>query len=119
VDSGRPAPLRTALERTAALPMGPPQARFSVLVNRRTDAEGVLLEVRTEDRPGLFARIVGATLGAGARIDWVVVRTRGAAVEDVFALSGPGAVLSTAAQVEALLPTRDPSTPSGDRADTL
>ena len=119
VDSGLPAPLRTALERTAALPMGPPQARSSVLVNRRTDAEGVLLEVRTEDRPGLFARIVGATLGAGARIDWVVVRTRGAAVEDVFALSGPGAVLSTAAQVEALLPTRDPSTPSGDRADTL
>ena len=119
IDSGLPAALRTALERSADLPIGPPQARSSVLVTRRTDAEGILLEVRTEDRPGLFARVVAAILGAGARIDWVVVRTRGAAVEDVFALSGPGAVLSTAAEVEALLPTRDPATPAGGRADTL
>ena len=40
-------------------------------------------------------------------------------VEDVFALSGPGAVLSTAGQVEALLPRRDPTTPAVAHADTL
>jgi len=62
---------------------------------------------------------VAAIIEAGARIDWVVVRTRGAAVEDVFAISGPGAVLSTAGQVEALLPRRDPTTPAVALADTL
>mgnify|MGYP002654109407 FL=1 len=78
-----------------------------------------MMEVRAEDRPGLFARIVSAILQTGARIDWVVVRTRGAAVEDVFALSGPGAVLSTAGQVESLLPGHEPATPVVARADTL
>lgn len=75
--------------------------------------------MRAEDRPGLFAKVIASILGKGARIDWVVVRTRGAAVEDVFALSGPGAVLSTATEVESLLPRRDPATPGVGRADTL
>ncbi|UVE95652.1 [protein-PII] uridylyltransferase [Dietzia sp. B32] len=119
IDSGLPSPLRAALSRGATLPIGPPQARSSVLISHRTDADGVLMEVRSEDRPGLFARVVTAIIDAGARIDWVVVRTRGAAVEDVFALSGPGAVLSTAGEVEALLPRRDPTTPAGAHADTL
>ncbi|MVZ89295.1 UTP--GlnB (protein PII) uridylyltransferase GlnD [Dietzia kunjamensis] len=119
IDSGLPGPLRAALSRGAALAIGPPQARSSVLISHRTDADGVLMEVRSEDRPGLFARVVAAIIEAGARIDWVVVRTRGAAVEDVFALSGPGAVLSTAGQVEALLPRRDPTTPAVAHADTL
>lgn len=119
VDSGLPGPLRAALERSASHPVGPPLARSSVLVDRRADADGILLEVRAEDRPGLFATVVAAILGTGARIDWVLVRTRGAAVEDVFALSGPGAVLSTASEVEALLPQRDPAAPIGGRADTL
>ncbi|MBB1008337.1 hypothetical protein G6010_01715, partial [Dietzia sp. SLG510A3-3B2-2] len=119
IDSGLPGPLRAALSRGAALAIGPPQARSSVLISHRTDADGVLMEVRSEDRPGLFARVVAAIIEAGARIDWVVVRTRGAAVEDVFALSGPGAVLSTAGQVEALLPRRDPTTPAEAHADTL
>lgn len=119
VDSGVSASLQAAVERNAARLIGPPQARSSVLVTGRTDAEGILLEVRAEDRPGLFAKVIAAILGAGARIDWVVVRTRGAAVEDVFALSGPGAVLATATEVEALLPRRDPATPTGGRPDTL
>ena len=119
IDSGLPAPLRAALERSLAHPVGPAQARSSVLVTRRTDADGILLEVRSEDRPGLFARIVAAIVNTGAKIDWVVVRTRGAAVEDVFALSGPGAVLGTAAEVESLLPRPDPATPIGGRGDTL
>lgn len=119
VDSGVAASLRAALARNASRMIGPPQARSSVLVNRRTDAEGILLEVRAEDRPGLFAKVIAAILAKGARIDWVVVRTRGAAVEDVFALSGPGAVLSTATEVESLLPRRDPATPGVGRADTL
>lgn len=119
VDSGVPASLQAAMERNSVRLIGPPQARSSVLVTGRTDAGGILLEVRTEDRPGLFARIIAAILGAGAKIDWVVVRTRGAAVEDVFALSGPGAVLATATEVEALLPRRDPAAPTGGRPDTL
>ena len=119
VDSGLPETLRAALERGASVPVGPPLARSSVLVDRRSDTDGILLDVRAEDRPGLFATIVQAILGTGARIDWVLVRTRGAAVEDVFALSGPGAVLGTAAQVEALLPRRDPTTPVDGRPDTL
>lgn len=119
IDSGLPAPLRAALARGEALPIGSPQAESSVLISVRTDADGVLMEVRSEDRAGLFARVVSAIVEAGARIDWVVVRTRGAAVEDVFALSGPGAVPSTAGEVESLLPRRDPTTPVGARADTL
>ncbi|MDV8000466.1 [protein-PII] uridylyltransferase [Rhodococcus sp. IEGM 1408] len=119
VDSGLSAQLRAALERSIAHPLGPAQARSSVLVTRRSDADGILLEVRSEDRPGLFARIVAAIVNTGARIDWVVVRTRGAAVEDVFALSGPGAVLGTATEVESLLPRPDPATPLGGHADTL
>ena len=73
-----------------------------VLVSPRSDADGLLLEVRTEDRPGLLGAVVAAVTAAGARVDWVVVRTRGAAVEDVFALSGPGATLGLARRVEAL-----------------
>ncbi|MGN0101663.1 MAG: [protein-PII] uridylyltransferase [Dietzia sp.] len=119
IDAGLPASLRSALARGESLPIGPPRARSSVLVGHRSDADGVLMEVRAEDRPGLFARIVSAILQTGARIDWVVVRTRGAAVEDVFALSGPGAVLSTAGQVESLLPGAEPATPVVAHADTL
>ncbi|AWH92274.1 [protein-PII] uridylyltransferase [Dietzia lutea] len=119
IDAGLPGSLRAALARGEALPIGPPRARSSVLVGHRSDADGVMMEVRAEDRPGLFARIVSAILQTGARIDWVVVRTRGAAVEDVFALSGPGAVLSTAGQVESLLPGHQPATPVVARADTL
>ena len=119
IDAGLPGSLRAALARGEAVPIGPPRARSSVLVGHRSDADGVMMEVRAEDRPGLFARIVSAILQTGARIDWVVVRTRGAAVEDVFALSGPGAVLSTAGQVESLLPGHEPATPVVARADTL
>lgn len=119
VDHGLPASLRSALERGQQPQLGPARARSSVAVSNRDDAQGVMLEVRAEDRPGLFARIVAAVLTAGARIDWVVVRTRGLAVEDVFALSGPGAVLATARQIEPLLPGSGPATPSGAHADTL
>lgn len=119
MDHGLPPALRNALERGPQPGMGPARARSSVVVSDRDDAQGVMLEVRAEDRPGLFARIVDAILTAGARIDWVVVRTRGLAVEDVFALSGPGAVLATAREIERLLPGSGPATPPGARADTL
>lgn len=119
VDGGLPAPLRAALDRGAATPLAPPRARPSVLVTRRPDTDGIVLEVRAEDRPGQFARIVSAILLTGARIDWVVVRTRGVAVEGVFALSGPRATPDVAAEVEALLPRADPTTPIGGGADTL
>ena len=99
VDSGLPAAMRNALRRTPAHPAG--VAEVSVLVGPRPDADGILLEVRARDRPGLLAAIVSSILGAGATIDWARVRTRGAAVVDVFALSGPGAVPETAAVVEA------------------
>ena len=118
-DSGLPHALRIASERVPEPRIGPPRAASSVVVSTRDDADGVLLEVRAEDRPGLFSRIVAAVLAAGARIDWVVVRTRGLAVEDVFALSGPGAVLATAREIESLLPRDDPATPTEARADTL
>ncbi|MFB9260146.1 [protein-PII] uridylyltransferase [Dietzia aerolata] len=101
IDSGLPGPMRAALAR--ATEHHPGDTPVSVLVSARSDGDGVILEVRARDRPGLLAQIVTAVLGAGARIDWVVVRTRGSAVEDAFALSGPGAVLSTAAVVEAAL----------------
>lgn len=119
VDHGLPPALRNALERGHQPRMGPARARSSVVVSNRDDAQGVMLEVRAEDRPGLFARIAAAIVTAGARIDWVIVRTRGLAVEDVFALSGPGAVLATAREIESLLPGSGPATPSGARADTL
>lgn len=112
VDDRLPTPLRTTLERRVAEAPEFAQAPPSVLVGPRTDGEGTLLEVRTEDRPGLLARIVAAVTNAGARIDWVVVRTRGAAVEDVFALSGACAALGLAREVESLLPRREPATPS-------
>ena len=107
VDGGLPAAMRNALGRLSAGPDD--RTRVSVLVNPRTDAQGVVLEVRARDHPGLLATIVSAILGTGARIDWARVRTRGSAVEDVFALSGPGAVLSTAAVVEAALHRRGPA----------
>lgn len=112
VDGGLPAPLRAALDRRVAEAPEYAQAPPSVLVGQRSDGDGVLVEVRTEDRPGLLGRIVAAVTAAGARVDWVVVRTRGAAVEDVFALSGPGATLGLARRVEALLPAGEPATPT-------
>lgn len=119
LDSGLPGSLRAALARVEATPRVAPRARPTVVTRPRDDARGVLMEVRADDRPGLFARIVHSILRADAGIDWVVVRTRGAAVEDLFALSGPGAVGSTAGRVESLLPGYDPATPSGTHADTL
>ena len=104
VDGGLPISMRRAL---STAPVGPgAHTSVSVLVSPRTDAPGVILEVRARDHPGLLATIVAAILGAGAGIDWARVRTRGSAVEDVFALSGPGAVLGTAAVVEAALDDR-------------
>lgn len=101
VDAGLPAPARTALARTP----GPPatDARAAVLVGPRADGDGVVLEVRARDHPGLLATIITAVHGTGARIDWARIRTRGAVVEDVFALSGPGAVPGTAGVVDAAL----------------
>lgn len=110
VDSGLPAPMRHALTRAAGHEPTDTTARVSALVSPRTDDRGVLLEVRAQDRPGLLATIVSAILGADAKIDWVLVRTRGAAVEDVFALSGPGAALTTAAAVESALLRTGPAT---------
>lgn len=101
IDSGLPSTMRYALGRAPA--HEPPDTPVSVIVSPRTDGDGVILEVRARDRAGLLATIVTSLLGAGARIDWVLVRTRGSAVEDAFALSGPGAVLGTAALVEAAL----------------
>lgn len=101
VDGGLPAAMRRAPARASA--GRDDRTRVSVLVNPRTDAQGVILEVRALDHPGLLATIVSAILGVGAGIDWARVRTRGSAVEDVFALSGPGAVRATAAVVEAAL----------------
>ncbi|MFL0578495.1 [protein-PII] uridylyltransferase [Dietzia sp. 179-F 9C3 NHS] len=112
IDGGLPGPLRTALDRRMAAAPGYAQAPPSVLVSPRSDADGLLFEVRTEDRPGLLGAVVAAVTAAGARVDWVVVRTRGAAVEDVFALSGPGATLGLARLVEALLPAGEPATPT-------
>jgi [protein-PII] uridylyltransferase len=103
VDSGLPASMRHALARTSSHTRPADGARVSALVSPRSDGPGVLLEVRAQDRPGLLATIVSALLGADAKIDWVLVRTRGSAVEDVFALSGPGAALRTAAVVESAL----------------
>lgn len=101
VDGGLPAAMRSALSRPSARPDH--RSRVSVIVSPRTDAQGMILEIRARDQPGLLATIVSAILGAGAGIDWARVRTRGSAVEDMFALSGPGAVLGTAAAVEAAL----------------
>lgn len=101
IDSGLPSTMRDALGRTPA--HRPPDVPVSVIVSPRSDGDGLILEVRARDRPGLLATIVSSLLGAGARIDWVLVRTRGSAVEDAFALSGRGAVLGTAAVVEAAL----------------
>lgn len=101
IDSGLPGTMRNALGR--ATDTRRPTSPVSVIVSPRTDSAGVILEVRARDRAGLLATIVSSVLGAGARIDWVLVRTRGSAVEDVFALSGPGAALRTASVVEAAL----------------
>lgn len=101
VDTGLPTTMKNALRRSPAHPAG--VGRVSVLVGPRTDADGIILEVRARDRPGLLATIVSSILGAGATIDWARVRTRGAAVVDVFALSGPGAVPVTAAVVDSAL----------------
>lgn len=75
--------------------------------------------MRTEDRPGLLGRIVTAVAEAGARVDWVLVRTRGNAVEDVFALPGLKGTPEIGTVVEALLPRREPTPPPGGGADTL
>ena len=79
----------------------------------------VLMEERSEDRHGLFARAVAAIIETGAWIDRVVGRTRGAAVENVFAQSGPGAVATTASSVTTRLPRGDPMTTVVADADTL
>lgn len=114
VDSGLPAPMRAALDRAARIRPGPgrtapdPTAatapgRVAASAWPRTDGPGVILEVRTHDGPTLLARSVSAVLDADARIDWARVRTRGAVVEDVFALSGPGATPATAGAVATAL----------------
>ena len=107
VDSGLPAPMRAALGRAVRRRTAHAPGRVAATVSPRTDAPGVILEVRTHDGPALLARSISAVLEADARIDWARVRTRGALVEDVFALSGAGAAPATAEAVAAAL-TRTP-----------
>lgn len=105
LDKGLSGQLRSALSRREKAAPAVAQAPASVRIRPRGDAPGTLIEVRTEDRPGLFGRVAEGVLEAGAELDWAIVRTRGAAVEDVLAVTGVGADDDAlAARLEALLP---------------
>lgn len=107
---GLTAQQRTALARREKAAAGPAQAPPSVRVRPRGDAPGLLVEIRTEDRPGLLGRVTDSLAGLGADLEWAVVRTRGAAVEDVLAVGGDG--LDPAALADHVLASLPP-------ADTL
>ena len=108
VERGLTAPQRAALRRRERADDLPAQAPPTVRIADRRDGPGLLVEVRTENRPTLLGRVVAALTDAGAQLDWAVVRTRGAAVEDVFAVTVGGVAPEVLAdRVRAQLPVAD------------
>jgi [protein-PII] uridylyltransferase len=90
--------LARAGESLPAVPGHAPAAPPRILWHEVNTPGQLLVEVRTNDRPGLLAVLTSVFERAGADISWAKIVTLGSSVRDVFSVSVPAQTTSSDAR---------------------